>query len=161
VFVVSYVVPSQVLVLGDPATGKTSIIRQYVSLFTGGVLFLKNVPKLFRYFNGKFSNDYKPTIGVDFLLKQLTIPSKQQIVRVQLWDIAGQDRFSSINRAYYKEAVGAMIVFDVTKPKTFESVAKVTMYTMAVEYFVHYWHYCSGRKRWTTKYKCRMGHRCQ
>jgi small GTP-binding protein len=86
------------------------------------------MPKLFRYCNGKFSNDYKPTIGVDFLLKQLTIPSKQQIVRVQLWDIAGQDRFSSINRAYYKEAVGAMIVFDVTKPKTFESVAKVTIF---------------------------------
>lgn len=46
------------------------------------------------------------------------------IVRLQLWDVAGQERFGSMTRVYFKDALGALICFDVTKLQTFEAVKK-------------------------------------
>jgi len=93
----------KILVVGDIGTGKTSIIKRFV--------------------HGIFSMHYKSTIGVDFALKVINWDPKTE-VRLQLWDIAGQERFGNMTRVYYKEAVGAMIVFDVTRVSTFEAVAK-------------------------------------
>jgi len=93
----------KLLIVGDIGTGKTSIIKRYV--------------------HGQFSNHYKSTIGVDFALKVLDWDNKTT-VRLQLWDIAGQERFGNMTRVYYKEAVGAFVVFDVTRMSTFEAVKK-------------------------------------
>eukprot|EP00003_Mantamonas_plastica_P025534 TRINITY_DN5025_c0_g1_i1.p1 TRINITY_DN5025_c0_g1~~TRINITY_DN5025_c0_g1_i1.p1 ORF type:complete len:159 (-),score=38.36 TRINITY_DN5025_c0_g1_i1:176-652(-) len=66
---------------------------------------------------------YKSTIGVDFALKVINWDPKT-IIRLQLWDIAGQERFGNMTRVYYKEAVGAFITFDVTRSATFDAVLK-------------------------------------
>jgi len=93
----------KVLVVGDIGTGKTSIIRRYV--------------------HNVFSQHYKCTIGVDFALKVINL-DENTIVRLQLWDIAGQERFGNMTRVYYREAVAAFIVFDITRTSTFEAVLK-------------------------------------
>ncbi|XP_037086136.1 ras-related protein Rab-38-like isoform X2 [Pollicipes pollicipes] len=93
----------KILIIGELGTGKTSIIKRYVHQF--------------------FSAHYRATIGVDFALKVLHWDSNT-IVRLQLWDIAGQERFGSMTRVYYKEAVAAFIVFDVTRSVTFDAVMK-------------------------------------
>jgi len=93
----------KILVIGDLGTGKTSLIKRYVHNF--------------------FSVHYRATIGVDFALKVLNWDD-QTLIRLQLWDIAGQERFGNMTRVYYKEAVGCFIVFDVTRQSTFEAVSK-------------------------------------
>uniref|UniRef100_A0A665U1A4 Ras-related protein Rab n=1 Tax=Echeneis naucrates TaxID=173247 RepID=A0A665U1A4_ECHNA len=92
----------KVLVIGELGVGKTSIIRRYV--------------------HQTYSSNYRATIGVDFALKVLNWDS--ETVRLQLWDIAGQERFGNMTRVYYREAMGALIVFDVTRPSTFEAIVK-------------------------------------
>jgi len=90
-------------VIGELGTGKTSIIKRYVHQF--------------------FSQNYRATIGVDFALKVLNWDTNT-LIRLQLWDIAGQERFGNMTRVYYKEAVGAFIVFDANRSATFDAVMR-------------------------------------
>ena len=71
----------QVLIVGNGAVGKSSMIQ--------------------RYCRGTFTKSYKKTIGVDFLEKVLTADNGRQ-VRLMLWDTAGQEEFDAITRAYYR-----------------------------------------------------------
>ncbi|KAG2463454.1 ras-related protein Rab-38 [Polypterus senegalus] len=93
----------KVLVIGDLGVGKTSFIKRYVHKI--------------------FSQHYRATIGVDFALQVLSW-DENTVIRLQLWDIAGQERYGNMTRVYYREAVGAFIVFDVTRASTFEAVLK-------------------------------------
>jgi len=93
----------KVLVIGDYAVGKTSIIK--------------------RYCEGYFTPNYKLTIGVDFAVKVVEWDEKTTI-SLQLWDIAGHERFGNMTRVYYKYAIAAIIVFDLSRPATFEAITK-------------------------------------
>jgi len=64
----------------------------------------------------------KPTIGVEFAAKNLTVGDKT--IKAQIWDTAGQERFRAITSSFYKGAVGALLVYDITKETTFENLEK-------------------------------------
>nr|XP_033484078.1 ras-related protein Rab-7L1-like isoform X1 [Epinephelus lanceolatus] len=88
----------KILIVGDGTVGKTSFVSRYV--------------------NGLFSKSYKATVGVDYAVKLLHWSDKDK-VRLQLWDIAGQERFISMTRIYYKGAMGCVVMFDVTNTSSF------------------------------------------
>eukprot|EP00116_Pleurobrachia_bachei_P010058 sb/3470320/ len=69
--------------------------------------------------------EFTQNIGVDFALKVLD-KGRDKLVRLQLWDVAGQERYGNMTRVYYKEAVGAFLVFDITRMSTFDAVNKTT-----------------------------------
>jgi len=90
----------KVIILGDSGVGKTSLMNQYV--------------------NRRFSNQYKATIGADFLPKEVEIDGKP--VSMQIWDTAGQERFQSLGVAFYRGADCCVLVYDITDAKTFQSL---------------------------------------
>ncbi|MFW9998073.1 MAG: Rab family GTPase, partial [Candidatus Odinarchaeota archaeon] len=93
----------KILILGEEAVGKTSLIRQYVE--------------------GSFEHDYKTTLGADVKSKTVllenypTIGKKTKFV-LQLWDIAGKARLSSYKKFYFSDASGVFLVFDTTRRDT-------------------------------------------
>lgn len=91
----------KILIIGNSKCGKTSIIRRYAS--------------------DSFTDDYNITLGADYTKK--VVPwGKDQQIRLQLWDIAGQDRFALLTRPYFRNASAAVIVCDVTRPLTLDAV---------------------------------------
>ena len=90
----------KVIILGDSGVGKTSLMNQYV--------------------NKKFSNQYKATIGADFLTKEVMVDDR--LVTMQIWDTAGQERFQSLGVAFYRGADCCVLTYDVTAPNTFKSL---------------------------------------
>ncbi|KAK4418482.1 Ras-related protein RABA3 [Sesamum alatum] len=92
----------KVVVIGDSAVGKTQLLSR----------FAKN----------EFCLDSKSTIGVEFQTRTVNIKSK--VVKAQIWDTAGQERYRAVTSAYYRGALGAMLVYDVTKRQSFDHVAR-------------------------------------
>ena len=75
-----------------------------------------------RFSKSSFPEDYKRKIGVDFHIKTIPIETKEGPVKakLQLWDIGGQETFSSIRPMYYRDSLGAVLVFDLTNASSFE-----------------------------------------
>ncbi|KAK2952083.1 putative GTP-binding protein yptV5 [Blattamonas nauphoetae] len=90
----------KVIVLGDSGVGKTSLINQFAQ--------------------HKFSEQYKVTIGADFLTKEVIVDGRQ--VTMQIWDTAGLERFQSLGVAFYRGSDACILVYDVTANKTFENL---------------------------------------
>ena len=86
-----------VIVLGDSQVGKTALIDRFID----------------NTFNGVFST----TLGVDFKTKKIVIEESQ--VNLQIWDTSGQERFNTITKNYYNRAMGIILIYDCTNPKTF------------------------------------------
>jgi Ras-related protein Rab-5C len=96
----------KLIALGDGSTGKTSLVK--------------------RYTEGVFEHDYKTTIGATFTLKNVEFDMDDGMkgsARIVVWDIAGQPTFREMRSRYMEGASMAFIVFDVTRPDTFMSVA--------------------------------------
>jgi small GTP-binding protein len=91
----------KVLVVGNASSGKSSLVRRYV--------------------HGDFGN-IGPTIGADFQRKDVRYG--ETLYRLQLWDIAGQDRFVHLARAYFKEAAAAIVVCDASRISTILAAEK-------------------------------------
>jgi len=89
------------IVVGDSAVGKSCLLLQFV--------------------DKKFEDTHELTIGVEFGSRTVNIDSCQ--VKLQIWDTAGQEKFRSITRSYYKGASGALLVYDITRRETFEHLS--------------------------------------
>ena len=89
------------IIIGDAAVGKSNL--------------------LLRYAHGQFKPEYQLTIGVEFGAKNVEIRNK--LYRIQIWDTAGQENFRSITRAYYKNSVCALVVYDIASRDSFNNVS--------------------------------------
>ena len=92
----------KIVILGDEAVGKTSLINQYVE--------------------ETFQEDYKPTLGANIIRKDVVVEKINSKVRLILWDLAGQEKYNVIRSMYFQGCVGALLVYDVTRSPTFESI---------------------------------------
>lgn len=88
----------KIIFTGDPAVGKTSIINTIMGQ--------------------KFVNEYEPSIGVDFFSK--TIRYKGKLIKLQIWDSAGQEKFKSLIPNYIRGSSLVFLVYDVTNKETFD-----------------------------------------
>lgn len=92
----------KVVIIGDSAVGKSNLLS--------------------RYSKNEFNMHSKSTIGVEFQTQTMEIDGKE--VKAQIWDTAGQERFRAVTSAYYRGAVGALIVYDISRSTTFDSVTR-------------------------------------
>ncbi|ETV70605.1 hypothetical protein H257_13980 [Aphanomyces astaci] len=93
---------NKVILLGNSGVGKTNLLS--------------------RLAKGEFSTDFASTIGVEFLTHVMEVDGVP--VKAQIWDTAGQERFHAMMSTYYRKAVGALLVFDVTDKTTFDGIQK-------------------------------------
>ncbi|MFX0069504.1 MAG: Rab family GTPase [Candidatus Hermodarchaeota archaeon] len=94
----------KILLCGDMAVGKTSLINQYIQ--------------------HSFEEDYKPTLGVNIITKDIEVKELSTLVRLIIWDIAGQDKYEKFRRAYYEGCSGALLVYDQTREQTLHNIDK-------------------------------------
>ncbi|KAJ4966823.1 hypothetical protein NE237_018672 [Protea cynaroides] len=92
----------KIVLIGDSAVGKSQILS--------------------RFARNDFSLDSKATIGVEFQTRTVVIEHKS--VKAQIWDTAGQERYRAVTSAYYRGAVGAMLVYDITKRQSFDHIPR-------------------------------------
>ncbi|GKD82488.1 Ras-related protein RabA6a-like protein [Tanacetum coccineum] len=90
------------VLIGDSAVGKSNLLS--------------------RFAKDEFYLDSKPTIGVEFAYRNTKVGDKT--VKAQIWDTAGQERFRAITSSYYRGALGAMLIYDITRQGTFDNIKK-------------------------------------
>lgn len=74
---------------------------------------------MLRFSEDSFTPSFITTIGIDFKIRTIELDGKR--VKLQIWDTAGQERFRTITTAYYRGAMGILLVYDVTDQRSFES----------------------------------------
>ncbi|KAH3673407.1 hypothetical protein WICPIJ_009795 [Wickerhamomyces pijperi] len=92
----------KIVLIGDSGVGKSNLLT--------------------RFTRNEFDLESRSTIGVEFATRTIEIDGKR--VKAQIWDTAGQERYRAITSAYYRGAVGALIVYDISKSESYESISK-------------------------------------
>ena len=93
------------VIIGQHAVGKTSLIKNFVE--------------------GAYTKDYRPTIGANLFIKKLAFrdsANNKYHFTITTWDIAGQERWGSMRRTYYRGAQGAIVVGDLSRKQTFSQI---------------------------------------
>ncbi|KAL1311070.1 hypothetical protein AAFC00_001279 [Neodothiora populina] len=90
------------VLIGDSGVGKSNLLS--------------------RFTRNEFNLDSKSTIGVEFATRSIQVDAKT--IKAQIWDTAGQERYRAITSAYYRGAVGALLVYDISKHQTYENVTR-------------------------------------
>ena len=94
----------KVVLLGAPAVGKTSLVIRFVQ--------------------DRFKDEYITTLGADFLIKEVIFEELNIKVKLLLWDLGAQERWAEIRPTYLVGADGAIVVFDLTRKRTFDEIPK-------------------------------------
>lgn len=92
----------KVVLIGDSGVGKSNLLS--------------------RFTRNEFNLESKSTIGVEFATRSIVVNNKT--IKAQIWDTAGQERYRAITSAYYRGAVGALLVYDIAKHLTYENVER-------------------------------------
>ncbi|KAB1994515.1 hypothetical protein ES319_D13G104200v1 [Gossypium barbadense] len=90
----------KLLLIGDSGVGKSCL--------------------LLRFSDGSFTTSFITTIGIDFKIRTIELDGKR--IKLQIWDTAGQERFRTITTAYYRGAMGILLVYDVTDESSFNNI---------------------------------------
>ena len=85
---------------------------------------------LLRFSEDSFTPSFITTIGIDFKIRTIELDGKR--VKLQIWDTAGQERFRTITTAYYRGAMGILLVYDVTDQRSFESECHGNMASISI-----------------------------
>ncbi|KAH8924775.1 GTPase of the Ypt/Rab family [Atractiella rhizophila] len=92
----------KIVLIGDSGVGKSNLLS--------------------RFTRNEFNLDSKSTIGVEFATRSVSVEGKT--VKAQIWDTAGQERYRAITAAYYRGAVGALLIYDISKSSSFSNVLR-------------------------------------
>merc|ERR1719440_363674 len=92
----------KVVLIGDSGVGKSNLLS--------------------RFTRNEFNLESKSTIGVEFATRSIQVDGKT--IKAQIWDTAGQERYRAITSAYYRGAVGALLVYDVTKQPSYDNTER-------------------------------------
>ena len=96
----NYDVACQLIIIGDSTVGKTSLLTRYTT--------------------GNFKEEYLPTIGIDYYIKNETINNK--IIMIKLWDTVGHERYKALIQNFFKNAEGVIVVYDITNVDSFDNL---------------------------------------
>ena len=94
--------PPRLVVLGESGVGKTCLIYRFIS--------------------GVFDNDYKPSTGQNFAIKTIEIPEIGRSITINIIDTAGQEKYRSLTRNFYKDTKMAILVYDITRKETYDEM---------------------------------------
>lgn len=98
----SYAYLFKYIIIGDSGVGKSCLLLQFT--------------------DKRFEATHELTIGVEFGARIIAVDGKD--IKLQIWDTAGQEAFRSITRSYYRNATGALLVYDITREETFQSLKR-------------------------------------